>query len=517
MVACRLSLLVGALCGSWRADEERYSVNKIVWNLGWVAILALTSCSSGGLTDPLPAPGPGPRQDPGGCKADQHMCGGTCVLNSDPVTCGGGCTPCPVPENARATCDGTACGFSCAAGFHLCDSACVPEARPCGVPLPDGKCTDSMRCGMAGECIGTSCVCTAGYASCSAGCCPVSYSSTSLAGAAGRGVQLEFGADGTAYIMVQVSSGSDYSLQLYTRKPGKTTIERAALTIPVGYKREAWDFAIRNDGMLFAAVAPVSGEGSPVELHSWKEGMTSSTSERIGSAFGYNPGVGMTIDGKQTVWASWSKSRSGNVDAFSLELDGLHRNYTHSSAGTVEQTDVEWDPKGGGVFSFWGHRYTGTFSTGVAQLSGASGLANTCPADDAAIDSQGRMWAIYNSYSSIHTYFCAPGETIAASSAKMRAPALPTAFSGPIAIDGDDTAFVAYYDQSAYTAHWFASREGQRWARGTLPVRYGNPSGSTSPGSAVIGSARRPGSGRMSFVVLPSDATQGDMTLVDLQ
>ena len=438
-------------------------------------------------------------------------------MNSDPMTCGGACTPCPVPENAMATCDGTKCGYSCAAGFHQCDKACVPAARPCGVPLPDAKCTDSTSCGPAGECIGSSCVCAAGYASCSVGCCPVSYGTTSLAGVAGRGVQLDFGTDGTAYVMVQVESGSNFSLKLYTRKPGGKTIEPAPLTIPVSYKREAWDFALRNDGTLFAVVAPVSGEGTSVELHRWKEGMTGSTSERIGSAFGYDPGVGMTIDGKQTVWASWSRSRSGGLDAFSLEVDDLHRNYMHGSGGTVEQSDVEWDPKSGGVFSFWGHRYTGMFRTGTVQLSGTSALANTCPADDAAIDSQGRMWAIFNSYSSIQTYFCAPGELVAASNATMRPPALPTAFNGPMAIDGDDTAFVAYYKPSAYTAHWLASRDGRRWARGTLPLRYGNPRGSTSPGTALVASSRRPGSGRMSFVILPSDATQGDMTLVDLQ
>ena len=54
--------------------------------------------------------------------------------------------------------------------------------------------------------------------------------------------------------MVQTSDGAGYSLQLYTRKPGKKTLERAALTIPVSYQREAWDFAIRKDGMLFATV-----------------------------------------------------------------------------------------------------------------------------------------------------------------------------------------------------------------------------------------------------------------------
>lgn len=494
-------------------------MSNIVLNIGFVAILALTSCSSGGMTGPEsePGPGPGPGPTPMGCRADQHSCGGVCVLNSNPMTCGESCTPCSAPENAMATCDGTKCGFACATGFHLCDVACVPAARPCGVPLPDGKCTDAKSCGTAGECINSACVCAPGYASCSAGCCPVSYDSTSLAGVAGSGVQLEFGADGTAYIMVQLSGGVSTSLQLYTRKPGAKTLERAALTIPVSYKREAWDFAIRNDGTLFAVLTPVSGEGSVVELHRWKEGMTSSTSERIGGAFGYDPGVGMTIDGKQTVWASWSRSRSGGLDAFSLEVDDLHRNYMHSSGGTVEQSDVEWDPKGGGVFSFWGHRYTGMFSTGVAQLFGMSGLSNSCPADDAAFDSQGRLWAIYNSYSSIQTYFCAPGEVVAASSATMRPPALPNAFTGPIAVDGDDTAFVAYYEQYAYTAHWFASRDGRRWARGMLPVRYGNPRGATSPGTALMGSARRPGSGRMSFVILPADATQGDMKLVDLQ
>ena len=89
----------------------------------------------------------------------------------------------------------------------------------------------------------------------------MSYGTTSLAGVAGRGVQLDFGTDGTAYVMVQVESGSNFSLKLYTRKPGGKTIDSQPPTIPVSYKREAWDFALRNDGTLFAVVAPVSGGG----------------------------------------------------------------------------------------------------------------------------------------------------------------------------------------------------------------------------------------------------------------
>lgn len=480
-----------------------------------VSALALAACSSGGIPGPGPDPGPGP--GPGGCAAEQHMCGATCVSNSDPRSCGGACAPCAAPDNAVATCDGASCGYACAAGFHRCGAACVPEARACGVPLPEGMCGDAKDCGAAGECIKSACVCAAGHVACSAGCCPVTYDSASLAGVAGRGVQLEFGGDGTAYVMVQVEVGASYELRLYTRKPGAKVLERAALSIPVSYRSEAFDFAVRGDGTLFALVAPVSAESTAVELHQWRAGMTASTSERVGSAFGYDPGLGLALDGKQTVWASWSRQRSGGLDAFSLDRDGLRRSYMHNPSGTVEQTDVEWDPKGGGVYSFWGHRYTGMFQSGQVQLAGMGGLASSCPADDAAFDGQGRLWTIYNSYSSIRTYFCLDGKQVAASAATLRAPALPGAFGGPLVVDGDDTAYVAYYDKEGYAANWIASRDVQRWSRGTLPVRYGNPQGSTSPAPAYMSSARRPGSGRVSFVVLPSNATMGEMTLVDLQ
>ena len=35
------------------------------------------------------------------------------------------CTPCPVPANGTATCNGTSCGITCNAGFHNCGGLCV--------------------------------------------------------------------------------------------------------------------------------------------------------------------------------------------------------------------------------------------------------------------------------------------------------------------------------------------------------------------------------------------------------
>ena len=102
------------------------------------------------------------------CAAGYHLCAGVCVLNASLATCGAGCAPCPAPANAVATCDGRACGFACNAGFHLCDGACLSNLAvgscgaacgPCAVPPGAAATCDGRVCGFA---------CGAGLGNCDA-------------------------------------------------------------------------------------------------------------------------------------------------------------------------------------------------------------------------------------------------------------------------------------------------------------------------------------------------------------
>lgn len=421
------------------------------------------------------------------------------------------------PGDAGAELDA---GPTCAADEHECDGACVPIGRACGVPIPDA-CTTTADCGAAGECIDARCVCANGYRACVAGCCPVSYRTSTLSAddLVAQAVELAFGADGTAYILVQVEVSTvpdtQHELHLYTRAPALgAPIVRESLSIPVSYQDETFGFGVRSDGTVFVAVAPRSGEGSPVELHRWTS--SASSSENIGSAFGYDPGVSLTIDDDDTVWASWSRSRAGGLSAYSLTSGGVARTYSDTVGGTIEQTDVEHDPVSGAVYSFWGHRYTGNFVSGVVTLTEHPNLSPRCPADDAAFDSLGRHWSVYNTYSSIETHLCRDGMTRPSTTAIVRG-SLPRAIPrARLAIDGEDAAFVTYYENGTYTVHWIASTDAERWSRGALPVHYGLPSGSTTPAAAFVDVARRP-DGPVSFVVVPSDPSMGPMTLVDIE
>ncbi|MCZ7684887.1 MAG: hypothetical protein M5U28_41400 [Sandaracinaceae bacterium] len=59
------------------------------------------------------------------CDVGYHDCGGTCVSDSDPATCGTSCTPCPTPMAGVATCIGGTCGVMCDAGATMCSGDCV--------------------------------------------------------------------------------------------------------------------------------------------------------------------------------------------------------------------------------------------------------------------------------------------------------------------------------------------------------------------------------------------------------
>ncbi|HET6147937.1 MAG TPA: hypothetical protein VFH68_10430 [Polyangia bacterium] len=149
--------------------------------------------SNGGDTHP---------DTPPACPADMHSCPGGCVRNNDPHTCGASCTPCLVPTNGTATCDGTSCGGSCDLPTQqLCLGACIDKTASCAGDCPpathlcNGLCpslTDVTACGTAcrvcptdpngvAQCVGGACAiaCNNGFKTCpgtnlcipTAGCC----------------------------------------------------------------------------------------------------------------------------------------------------------------------------------------------------------------------------------------------------------------------------------------------------------------------------------------------------------
>jgi len=407
----------------------------------------------------------------------------------------------------------------CGMGLHDCGGTCVPEREACGVALPDA-CTTSADCGAAGECVSMRCVCGAGYRSCTAGCCTVAYDTVELAGVSGLGVLLDHAADGTAYVLVheQISS-SGCALRLYARPPGDA-LARTTLQLPThcSPNNDHFDFAVRRDGEVVVAHAPSYAEGSDVTLYRWRSGDVSPTATMLGTGYGYAGGVGLALDDEETAWVSWARARSGGMSAAAVTTAGDLRTYMPSGAsGSVEQSDVARDPMRDAVDAFWGHRYTGSFISGVVLLDGATPRDPRCAADDAAYDSMGRLFAIHDTYSSIRTEHCLAGETVGAMEYVVVRGADPprTLLGKALAIDGEDVAFVSYYEPSAYRGSWLATTDGARWSRGDFSGFFRVPMGGTMPGRAYTAADAAP-SGRMAFVVVPTDATMGDLALATI-
>jgi hypothetical protein len=106
------------------------------------------------------------------CNGGYHKCGASCAANSSPQSCGSSCTPCTAPANATATCDGSACGFTCNGGFHRCGASCAASSSPqsCG-----SSCTPcAAPANATATCDGSACgfTCNGGYALCLGGCIP---------------------------------------------------------------------------------------------------------------------------------------------------------------------------------------------------------------------------------------------------------------------------------------------------------------------------------------------------------
>ena len=395
----------------------------------------------------------------------------------------------------------------------LTDGAVVdtaPDANPV-VPTPD-ECPQGNECGSAASCVDGTCVCDDGYRACAGGCCPVDLETVTLDNAWGDDVRMQYAPDGTAYILVdqEIGSATEFQLKLYKREPGGAIVD-AGWSVPLDYYKGMFDFAIRGDGTLMIAYAPSYDEGSQIDLVTWKDGVASQPVQ-IGAGFGYDIGVSTGLDGDDTLWVTWSSSRSGGLSAYSLDTTGTHRIYSLASSGTVEQTDVEYDATTASVFSFWGHYYTGTFVSGNDRLAGTATLAMTCPANDAAFDSAGHLWSVYNSYPSIETYACRDGESLSVRDPRFGGPQTRPFYQEQIAVDGHDTAYLASYEPLTYTATWWASTTNHGWSHGTIPTHYGVPDGWNQPAQAHPALARDP-QGRISIVVVPQDPGMGPMVL----
>jgi hypothetical protein len=83
----------------------------------------------------------------GVCPDATHDCNGNCVSNLSVNSCGAGCSPCAVPTNGVAACDGSKCSFACLGGFKACVDRCIPVSGCCN----DGDCT-AAPAGGTGTC-----------------------------------------------------------------------------------------------------------------------------------------------------------------------------------------------------------------------------------------------------------------------------------------------------------------------------------------------------------------------------
>jgi hypothetical protein len=108
------------------------------------------------------------------CNANDHLCGSgasaTCAANNDGNHCGVGaaCGPCVAPANATATCTGgNTCGFVCNPDSQLCGGVCVLDSDPNNC----GFCGNVCKAGQT--CSGGECVCDA--TSCAGGCCDANH------------------------------------------------------------------------------------------------------------------------------------------------------------------------------------------------------------------------------------------------------------------------------------------------------------------------------------------------------
>jgi hypothetical protein len=136
-----------------------------------------------------------------GCAPGFHDCGGLCVDSGKVANCGTGCQSCPAaPPGGVATCDGTACGFSCEAGKRCgdrcgeccADADCTPRAgQTASCDLTTLRCKSACPPGTS-DCNGQ---CIAAGACCKDGDCPPMNGKQGKCDASGHSCQYMCSAD----------------------------------------------------------------------------------------------------------------------------------------------------------------------------------------------------------------------------------------------------------------------------------------------------------------------------------
>ena len=98
------------------------------------------------------------------CPQGTHNCSGNCVSVTSVTACGDSCRPCEVPTHAKATCDGTACGFECSTNYRACRGSCI-DAEGC---CEDTDCNASNQEQCDAET--HRCECKSGFKACEGRC-----------------------------------------------------------------------------------------------------------------------------------------------------------------------------------------------------------------------------------------------------------------------------------------------------------------------------------------------------------
>ena len=401
---------------------------------------------------------------------------------------------------------------SCPAGSLDCGGVCHHDVVSCGTEPPN-SCTANADCQGLGSCVNEVCVCHDGYRACAMGCCSIDFDVTSLADVTAHDVRLAYGPDGSAWILLSVGDSLPHQLVLL-RKPPLGAIENTTFAGPlISYTERSFDLAVRSDGIV--AIGHVASPSPYAWFTLWNPGGMQDTEQLLASN-GSRPGVSVAVDADDTTWMSYTSPQNTNqIRAWEVTLDGIRRSHTASTNGSLEQTKTVVRP-GGDVYTFWGHRYTGSFVNGVAALTESPALDPYCPAEEAGFAADGTLWSVFNSYSSIYTHVCRAGTSTRLNQATLVG-SVPNSYAqARMAVDGEGTMHLVAYETNAYTAHWFTTVDGSTVSRTSLPINYGNPTGSTSAAPARMASAVAP-NGRVGILVVPTEPGMGTLQLYEVQ
>lgn len=178
------------------------------------------------------------------CAPGLHECGGSCVSDASPGSCGQSCIPCPSDANGQSTCVAGSCGMVCNAGYHVCGLACASDSSPqsCGSSCqpcpkdPNGTATcnggtcgiecnpGARKCGptcvpcpsqgvATTQCSGATCVadtCSPGYWKCGNDCCTFATENVDTVGGNWMDYDIAVEGGGVPHVAWLASDGLHY-------------------------------------------------------------------------------------------------------------------------------------------------------------------------------------------------------------------------------------------------------------------------------------------------------------------